>query len=67
MKGLLRQGGETSAVRVAMFICIITGCAVGVIGLYKGSDLLTLSGLVATYLTAGIGGKVAQKFKEGGD
>lgn len=64
MKGLLNKDGETSSVRAAMFICVITGCIIGVYGLHKGSDLLTLSGLVGTYLAFGIGGKVAQKFKE---
>ena len=66
MSELLKADGSVSSMRVAMFICVITGCAVGVIGLYKGSDLLTLSGLVATYLAAGIGGKVIQKSKENG-
>jgi hypothetical protein len=64
MKLFQEENGKTSAVRIAMFICVITGCVIGVLGLIRGSDLLTLSGLVGTYLVAGIGGKVVQKLKE---
>jgi len=65
MSDLLKPSGETSSIRVSMFICVLTGCSVAVIGVLNNQDLVGLGVLVGTLIGVGIGGKVAQKSKEG--
>ena len=61
MTYLREKDGTKSSVRLAMFICVLTGCGIAIIGVYLGRDLLGLSGLVLTLVGAGLGGKVWQK------
>ena len=61
---LKEDNGNLSAVRIGFMLCILTACIIGVYGVYKDSDLLTLAGLVGTYLGAAYGGKVWQKKSE---
>jgi hypothetical protein len=58
------ENGQVSSMRVAMFMCIGIAGYLSVTGLHLGSDLVQLTGLVAMFLGAGIGGKVTQKGKE---
>ena len=53
--------------RLSMFICVITGCFVAVLGVYKGSDLIGLTTLSAGLVSAGMGFKALQKGKEKSD
>ena len=63
-KGLLESDGSTSSTRVAMFLCVLTGCAVAVLGVWRGLDLVGLATLSTGLVSAGMGFKVWQKSKE---
>ncbi len=66
MKGLLEENGKTSSTRISMFLCVATGCAVALLGVWKGeSDLVGLAALSGGLVSAGMGFKVWQKGKEG--
>ena len=65
MKLLQDNGGNESSMRLGMFICILTGCGIAIMGVYLNRDLIGISSLVLTLVGAGIGGKVMQKGKEG--
>jgi hypothetical protein len=58
------KNGSISSMRVGMFMCIGISGYLSITGLHLGSDLVQLTGLVAMFLGAGIGGKVTQKGKE---
>jgi len=63
MSGLLQSGGQTSSMRVMAFMSLITGCVIGIVGMWKGTDLIQTAALVGVYM-APIAAKVAQKGKE---
>ena len=63
MSGLLQSGGQTSSMRVMAFMSLITGCVIGIVGMWKGTDLFQTAALVVVYMTP-IAAKVAQKGKE---
>ena len=65
MSGVLESNGKTSSMRVAMFLCIGTASYLAIGALHLGADMLQITGLVVTFLGAGIGGKVVQKGSEG--
>ena len=64
MSGLLDSNGKTSSTRVAMFISVLTGCFVAVLGVYKGCDLIGLTTLSSGLVASGMGFKALQKGKE---
>ena len=53
--------GKTSAVRVGMFVCILSACAMAALAIWKDRDLIDVTILVTPFLITGMGGKVAQK------
>lgn len=71
MQGLLESNGKTSSTRVVMFICVATGCIVALMGMYAAMkpgatiDLIQVAALSGSIIAVGVGGKVAQKGKEG--
>ena len=58
---VLQENGKTSSIRVAMFIAVITGCIVAVIGVWRGVDLFGLTTLSTGLVSAGMGFKAYQK------
>ena len=64
MSGVLDKNGSTSSMRLAMFICVLTGCGVALLGVWKGQDAVGIAVLVAALIAPVVGGKVAQKGKE---
>ena len=70
MKGLLEEGGKTSSMRAGMFLAVVTGCAVALMGIYAATkpdatiDLVQVSFLSGSLVTAGLGIKAWQKGKE---
>jgi len=64
MKMMQDKDGNTSSIRAAMFFCVITGCAVAVMGVYLDRELLGLASLVTGLVGAGFAGKAYQKGKE---
>lgn len=62
---MLSETGASSSMRAGMFLCIGTASYLAIAGLHLGTDLIQLTGLVVTFLGAGIGGKVVQKAREG--
>lgn len=72
MQGLLEQNGKTSSMRAMMLICVVTGCAVALMGAYAAMqpgatlDLTSFAILSGSVMAVGVGGKVAQKGKEQG-
>ena len=63
MSGLLQSGGQTSSMRVMAFMSLITGCVIGLVGMWKGTDLIQTAALVGVYM-APIAAKVVQKRTE---
>ena len=49
--------------RVMAFMSLITGCVIGIVGMWKGTDLIQTAALVGVYM-APIAAKVVQKGKE---
>jgi hypothetical protein len=66
MKLLSDDKGNFSSVRVGMFISLITACTIGIIAILHDAVTLEVGGLVSSYLAAGFGAKVWQKFAEAG-
>ena len=70
MKGLLETNGKTSSTRVAMLMCVATGCAVALMGVYSAakpgatSDLTQVAFLSGALIASGLAGKVVQHGKE---
>lgn len=56
--------GNFSAVRVGMFISLSTACYIGIVATLHNTVTLEVTGLVSSYLAAGFGAKVWQKFAE---
>lgn len=50
--------------RVMSMISLLTGCYIGITGLYQGKNLSELAILCGTFLTAAFTGKILQKPKE---
>lgn len=61
INGLMEQEGKTSSVRVAMFICVMTGCAVAVLGVLRDRNLIDTAFLCLALLGPGFTAKVTQK------
>lgn len=57
-------GGSPSMARFVTFACLIIAALIAFIGLAKGLDLSGTAILCSTFLGAGVGGKVIQKFAE---
>jgi len=70
MKALQEANGKKSSIRGAMFICVITGCVVAVMGVYGAIqpgatiNLTELAFLSGSLVNAGMGCKAYQKGKE---
>lgn len=68
MKEFLRQlfseKGDISAMRVMCMLSLITGCYIGIAGLYQNKALTDVSVLVGVFLSAAITGKAVQKRSE---
>jgi hypothetical protein len=64
MSGILKSGGETSSMRIALIICVVGSLVIAGAGVWLDRDLIGLSALVSPFLFAGIGGKAYQKGKE---
>ena len=63
-KSLFSESSDVSMTRFLSFVCVISATLIAVYGVLKGSELSTLSVLCGTFLGAGFGGKVVQKFAE---
>jgi len=61
---ILSVKGNVSSVRVMGLICVITACAISIMGVYLGRDLTALGILVGALLVPAFGGKVLQKKQE---
>ncbi len=61
---LLSDQGDLSMTRFLSMICVFTACGIAVYTLYKGQAGDSIVGLVSTFLAAGFGGKVVQRFAE---
>ena len=64
MKILQENNGNYSSIRAVMVLCALTACAVALLGVYMGRDLLGLTTLVTGLVGAPVAGKVVQKGKE---
>lgn len=64
IKDIFRSGSGVSAMRVMSMISLLTGCYIGVSGLYQNKNLSELAILCATFLGSAMGGKVLQKQAE---
>lgn len=71
MKGFLtEENGEPSSTRLAMFLCVVSGCAVALMGTYAAMktgatiNLTEVAFLSGALCGAGFTGKVMQKGKE---
>lgn len=58
---LFKDDSGVSMMRVLSLICVLTACGMAIDGAKNGRDV---SGICATFLAAGIGGKVGQKVVE---
>ena len=64
MKMLQEDNGTPSSMRIAMLLCVITGCTVAILGTWKGQDAVGLGVLVAGLIAPVTAGKVMQKGAE---
>lgn len=65
MNAFSEKDGKTSATRLNMLICTLTGCAVALIGILRGTDDLLGLGILCTgIIGTGVTGKVIQKGRE---
>lgn len=64
LRELLSSDSKLSAMRAMSLIVILTASFIGIVGLYRETDLSTLGVLCGVFLAAGFGGKVGQKFAE---
>ena len=64
MKTLQESNGTSSSIRLGMMLCILTGCAVALIGVWTKQDPVGIGVLVAMLIAPITAGKVAQKGKE---
>ena len=64
MKMLQEDNGNQSSIRFIALIVSISACAVALLGVWRGVDLLGLGALVTGMLTATLGAKAYQKKEE---
>lgn len=64
---LFSESSDVSMVRFLSFVCVIAACIVAIYSVLKGADLNAASILCGTFLAAGLGSKVVQKFAEKGE
>jgi hypothetical protein len=64
IKNIFKSDSEVSSMRVMSMISLLTGCYIGISGLYQGKNLSELAILCGTFLGAAMGGKVLQKQTE---
>lgn len=60
-KQLFSETGDVSMTRFLSFLCVISAVSIAVVGVANAQDV---TGLVATFLTAGLTAKVTQRFAE---
>lgn len=51
-------------VRFLSLVCVINATLIAIVGIVRNSDMAQLSMLCGTFLGAGLGAKVSQKFIE---
>lgn len=56
--------GQSSSMRIAMMICVLTGCYIAIAGLHIGANMMEVMGTAIGIIGAGFTGKVIQKSKE---
>ena len=62
---LFSESGGVSMVRLLSLICTVAAVIIAIVGMYTDKHTLeAVAILCGTFLTAGIGGKVAQKIVE---
>lgn len=61
---LFSSNSVVSAMRVMSLICVVSAVGLGWYGILENRDLVALSVLCGTFLTAAFTGKVAQKAQE---
>lgn len=60
-KRLLDEKDSLSMMRLLCCLSLLIGGAIGMYGIYKGTDLTGVAALCAVFVGAAFGGKVAQK------
>jgi hypothetical protein len=63
-RDLFSESSDVSMTRFLSFLCVVSAVGIGVIGVYKGSDLSATAVLCGTFLGFGFGAKVSQRFIE---
>jgi uncharacterized membrane protein YiaA len=66
LKQLLSDHNKISMVRIMSLASLITGIAIGLIGVITCTDLTGCAALAGVFVTSAFTGKVAQKFAEKG-
>jgi uncharacterized membrane protein len=61
LRGIFSSTSEVSSMRVMTMLALLTGCFVGIVGIYKDRNLAELSILCGTFLSAAMTGKIMQK------
>lgn len=64
LKQLLSDHNKISMVRVMSLAALITGIAIGLIGVISGNDLTGCAALAGVFVTSAFTAKVTQKFAE---
>lgn len=67
IKELFSDTGTVSMMRLLSLICVLTALCVAIHAISVGSDLSETAILCGVFLSAGIGGKVAQRVTESKD
>jgi hypothetical protein len=67
LKQLISENDKISTVRLMSIASLITGIAIGLIGVLKGKDLTGCAALAGVFVTSAFLGKVTQKFAEKGE
>ena len=57
----LNENSKVSSMRLMSLMCVVSGVAMGFIGLLIKADLIGLAALCSVFIGAGLTGKVAQK------
>jgi hypothetical protein len=61
LNNLLSAEGSVSAMRFMCLMCTTTACIIGIVAVWRNSNLEMAAMLVSPFLTAGITGKLMQK------
>lgn len=61
LKLITESGDDVSMTRVLALACVVTGIALGLLGVYMGKDLVGLAQVCGVFVGAGMAAKVAQK------